>query len=135
MKKIILLLVFAVISIKGSAQWTASYHHSSMPFIGINKEFGNKWIPELRIGTNTYVDFLPLEFVFNRIFLRNERIDFYGGLGARVNNFPGLVVPFGLNIYPFEKKDFGFHIEAAPIIGEDAVLRGSFGLRYRFLKD
>lgn len=106
-----------------------------MPFIGINKEFGNKWIPELRIGTNTYVDFLPLEFVFNRIFLRNERIDFYGGLGARVNNFPGLVVPFGLNIYPFEKKDFGFHIEAAPIIGKNAVLRGSFGLRYRFLKD
>jgi hypothetical protein len=135
MKKFFLLLFLGFISYRADAQWTASYHQSTLPFIGINKQIGNKWIPEMRIGTNIQLEYLPLEFVFNRILFHNDRVDFYGGLGARVNNFTGLVIPFGLNIYPFEKKDFGFHIEAAPIIGEYTVLRGSFGLRYRFLKN
>lgn len=135
MKKHLICLVFLLVSSAAFAQWTASYHQGALPFIGINRQIGNKWIPELRIGTNVELESLPLEFVFNRIFFHNDRVDFYGGLGARPNNFAGLVIPFGLNIYPFEKKDFGFHIEGAPIIGESAVLRGSFGLRYRFLKD
>jgi hypothetical protein len=42
------------------------------------------------------------------------------------------VVPIGVNIYPFSNKNFGFHIELAPIIGWDDVLRGSWGIRYRF---
>lgn len=135
MKKLLVCFVFVLFSSAVFAQWTASYHQSALPFIGINKQIGNKWIPELRIGTNIEIESSSLEFAFNRIFFHNDRFDFYGGLGGRVNNFPGFVVPIGLNIYPFEKKDFGFHIEGAPMIGEFAVFRGSFGLRYRFLKD
>ena len=45
-----------------------------------------------------------------------------------------VVVPIGLNIYPFSSKAFGFQMELAPIIGDD-VLRGSWGIRYRFIKE
>ena len=124
-----------LISYRANAQWTVSYHQSTLPFIGINKQIGNKWIPEMRIGTNVGLRSLPLEFVFNRILFHNDRVDFYAGLGARPNVLAGLVIPFGLNIYPFEKKDFGFHIEAAPIIGNNLILRGTAGIRYRFLKN
>jgi hypothetical protein len=47
----------------------------------------------------------------------------------------GLVVPLGINIYPLTTKQFGFHIELAPIIGESGVLRGSWGIRYRFTRN
>jgi hypothetical protein len=50
--------------------------------------------------------------------------------------FGGLVIPVGLNIFPFETKSFGFHIELSPIIAfdDEALLRGSWGIRYRFLE-
>ncbi len=49
--------------------------------------------------------------------------------------YTGVVIPVGLNIYPFTNKKFGFHIEAAPVIGEDFILRDSWGIRYRFRKE
>ncbi len=66
--------------------------------------------------------------------MRNETVNVYAGIGGRVGNFEGLVIPVGLNIYPFDKKNFGFQIELAPILTEESLLRGSGGIRYRFLK-
>jgi hypothetical protein len=34
-------------------------------------------------------------------------------------------------VYPFVDNKLGFKIEIAPIIGDDAYLRGGAGLRYR----
>jgi len=135
MKKLILLAFFGFISTASFAQWTVSYHQSNLPFIGVNKQIAEKWLPEFRVGTDQYFEDLSLELDVNYIFKRTDRFEFYGGLGGRVGNFEGLVIPAGLNIYPFEQKDFGFHIEGAAIVGGSGIARGSFGVRYRFLKD
>lgn len=136
MKKILFFsLFFGLISTASFAQWTVSYHQSNLPFLGVNKQLGEKWLPEFRVGTDNFIDNVSLELVINHIFYKNDRIDFYGGLGGRIQSFEGLVIPVGLNIYPFERKDFGLHIEAAQFIGEGNIFRGSFGIRYRFLKE
>lgn len=72
--------------------------------------------------------------MLNYIFIKNETVDVYVGIGGRTTFFEGLVIPLGMNIYPFEKDNFGFHMELAGLINEGALLRGSWGIRYRFLK-
>ncbi|GAA0877415.1 hypothetical protein GCM10009119_03830 [Algoriphagus jejuensis] len=137
MKKTFLIACFAVFSIAAYSQTTVAFHQSNLPFLGVNYQFGERFIPEFRIGTDSYFSDLSAELVANYIFKKSDRFEFYGGAGPRVGNFSGVVVPVGLNIYPFDQKDFGFHIEGAPIIGfeDDSIFRGSFGLRYRFSKD
>lgn len=135
MKKALLIFILVFSSSLAYAQWTVSYHQSNLPFLGVNKQVGEKWLPEFRAGTDNFFSDMSFELVINRVLYRNDRIDFYGGLGGRVQSFSGLVIPVGLNIYPFEQRDFGFHLEAAGLVGYDAVFRGSFGIRYRFLND
>lgn len=137
MKKLFFVFSFCILSISAFSQTTISFHQSNLPFLGVNHQFGEKWIPEFRVGTDTYFESLSAELVANYIFKKTERFDFYGGAGLRVGTFDGIAIPVGLNIYPFEQKDFGFHIEGAPIIGfsDEQIFRGSFGIRYRFLKD
>lgn len=135
MKKTLLLAFFAFISTASFAQWTVSYHQSNLPFIGVNKQFGQRFLPEFRVGTDQFFSDLSLELAANVVIKNTDRFQFYGGLGGRVGDFSGLVIPLGLNIYPFEQKDFGFHIEGAGILGESSIFRGSFGIRYRFLKE
>ncbi|MFC3416491.1 hypothetical protein [Algoriphagus hitonicola] len=137
MKKGILLAFFSVVSFLAFSQTTVSFHQSNLPFIGVNTQLGERWIPELRVGTDNFVENLSLELVGNYMVKSDEDKQIYVGLGARVNFLDGLVVPLGINYYPFAKKDFGFHMEAAPIIAvnDGLLLRGSFGIRYRFLKE
>lgn len=138
MKKILLTLIFCVsFAFLSQAQWTVSYHQSDLPFVGVNKQLGEKWIPEFRLGTNSFTRFLSLELVANYMVKSDEDLQIYLGLGGRVNTFPGVVIPTGINYYPFAKKDFGFHLEVAPIISTQTggLLRGSLGFRYRFLKN
>jgi hypothetical protein len=112
-----------------------SFHQSNLPFVGVNYEIKDRFIPEIRIGTDNYFENTSLEADLMYKILKKEDFDFYGGVGARINGFTGVVIPVGLNIYPLTNKKFGFHIEAAPIIGEDFLLRGSWGIRYRFRKE
>ena len=135
MKKLILLVIFGLVSTVSFAQWTVSYHQSNLAFVGVNKQLGEKWLPEFRVGTDNFFSDVSLELVINRVFYKNDRLDVYGGFGGRVQSFEGFVIPAGINIYPFDKKDFGFHIEAAGLVGNESIFRGSFGIRYRFLKD
>lgn len=109
-----------------------SFNQSNLPFIGINYEINKKFLPELRIGTDNFIEDTSLELVVNYIFKRNETVNVYARLGGRVGFFEGLVFPVGLNFYPFENKKFGFQIELAPILAEDILLRGSGGIRYKF---
>jgi len=128
---IILLIVFPSISF---SQLGVSFHQSNLPFIGVNYQVTERLRPELRIGVDNFVDITAVEAVVTYDLLKNEDYELYAGLGGRVNNYAGLVVPVGLNIYPLPYKQFGFHIEMAPIAGEDFLLRGSWGIRFRFNK-
>lgn len=132
LKFIVVLSIFFISNISFS-QIGVSYHQSNLPFVGVSYEINNRFIPELRIGTDNYFQNTSLELAVNYIFKRNETVNVYAGLGGRVGFFEGLVVPVGLNIYPFENKNFGFQIELAPILSGSSVLRGSGGIRYRFL--
>jgi len=135
MKKFFLFTFFGLLSFAAFSQTTITFHQSNLPFLGVNYQFGERFIPELRVGTDTYFEDISLELAANYILKKSDRYEFYAGLGGRIGNFAGLVVPVGLNIYPFEEKDFGFHMEGAGIVGENSLFRGSFGIRYRFNKN
>ena len=137
MKNFLVVTFFCLFSMSSFAQTTISFHQSNLPFLGVNYQFGENFIPEFRVGTDTGLENLTAELAANYIFKKTDRFEFYGGAGLRVGFIDGIVIPVGLNIYPFERKDFGFHMEGAPIIGfgDDQVFRGSFGIRYRFLKN
>lgn len=100
MKKFILLAFFGLISTVSFAQWTVSYHQSNLPFLGVNKQIGERFLPEFRVGTDQYFSDLSLELDANLIIKNTDRFQFYGGLGGRIGDFAGLVIPLGLNIYP-----------------------------------
>jgi hypothetical protein len=114
------------------AQFGVNFHQSNLPFVGLNYEIKNKFRPELRIGTDNYFEETTLEGVLIYDIAEKEDYEIYAGLGARVNKFDGLVIPIGVNFYPFSTKQFGFHIEVAPIVGEASIIRGSWGIRYQF---
>ena len=118
-----------------NAQFSVSYHQSSLPFIGLGYEIKDRFLPELRISSDRYFEDIALEAVATYQFINRKDIEFYAGAGARGLDYTGLVFPIGFNIYPLWSKRFGFHIEVAPMISEVQILRGSWGIRYRFLKE
>ncbi|WP_439882763.1 hypothetical protein ACSX1A_06240 [Pontibacter sp. MBLB2868] len=134
MKKLYTVVIFLFISTASFAQFGVSFNQSNLPFAGLNYEINNRFLPELRIGTDNYFDDTSLELTLNYIFIRSETVNVYAGVGGRVQILEGVVVPVGLNIYPFEEKKFGFQIELAGILRESSLLRGSWGIRYRFAK-
>ena len=131
MKRLILLFLSTIPSL-GFAQLGVAYHQSNIPFIGINYEIIDLLRPEIRIGTDNFFTDTSLELVVTYDILNKEDYELYAGLGGRIESFAGIVIPIGLNIYPFEVKQFGFQIEIAPLVGSWVVLRGSWGIRYRF---
>lgn len=134
MKKIYAVVIFLFISTASFAQFGVSFNQSNLPFVGFNYEINNRILPELRIGTDNYFYDTSLELTVSYIFKRNETVNVYAGLGGRTQILKGIVVPVGLNIYPFEEKNFGFQIELSGILQEPSLLRGSWGIRYRFAK-
>lgn len=132
MKKLSIIAFFFFFGQIAHAQFGASIHQSNLPFVGLNYEIKERFLPEFRVGIDNFVDELSMELTVSYIFKKNELVNAYAGLGARVNGLNGLVVPVGLNIYPFEKKNFGFQMEVAGLLGEGALIRGSWGIRYRF---
>jgi hypothetical protein len=129
------LFVFIAINFQAKAQIGVAYHQSSLPFIGINYQIGERFIPEARLGVNYFFEDVSLELVLQYAVLAHENYQLYVGLGGNnQNESTSLVIPIGINLYPFENKQFGFHLEVAPLINESSILRGSWGIRYRFLK-
>lgn len=132
--KQILIGLFIVVPAFAFGQLGVGYHQSNLPFIGFHYQLKSKLRPEIRLGTDSYFDAMSVEGILTYDLAKKEEYELYTGLGVRLNGFTGLVVPLGLNMYPFSQKQFGFHIEIAPIIGEGSILRGSWGIRYRFKK-
>lgn len=123
-------------AIQAHAQWGVSYHQSGLPFVGVNYTFSERFMPELRIGTDQYFDNITLEPTISYQYVQREEYQFYAGLGVLLSEYnTGIVIPAGLLLYPFTNKKFGFHIEATPIILDNSIFRGSWGIRYRFLRD
>ncbi|HVG41451.1 MAG TPA: hypothetical protein VM888_07545 [Chitinophagaceae bacterium] len=123
---------FFVLPSLAFSQFGISFHQSNLPFVGLHYEIKNKWRPELRIGTDNFFESTSLEGVVTYDIVENEDYEIYAGLGGRINQFNGLVIPIGINIFPFTIKQFGFHVELAPLIGNESILRGSWGIRYQF---
>ncbi len=133
--KQLITLILLVGSLAIFGQFGINIHQTNLPFVGLNYEIKDKLRPELRIGTDDYFENISMEGIITYDFLNKDDYEFYAGLGIRANAFTGLVIPFGINIYPLATKKFGFHIELAPIIGDSDILRGSWGIRYRFIKE
>lgn len=131
--KFIFLALF-FIAVNASAQFGVSFHQSNLPFVGVSYEINDRFVPEVRVGTDNYFEDISFEAVLMYQIINHEDYEFYTGLGVRTNGFTGVVIPVGVNIYPFDIKQFGFHIELTPIIGEEGLLRGSWGIRYKFKK-
>lgn len=133
--KIVLFSASLFITSNALAQFGVSFHQSNLPFVGFNYQLGEKWLPELRVGVDNFLSETSLELAVNYIVKETDDVQVYTGLGGRVQDFDGLVIPLGLNIYPFQQKKLGCHIELAGLVGyDDTVLRGSWGIRYRFLE-
>lgn len=132
----LLMLLFCCFSMNISfAQFGISVHQSNLPFVGFNYEIADRFVPELRFGIDTHLDNMSVEAVATYQFINKEDVEVYAGLGGRANNKAGLVAPIGAHFFPFPAKNFGFHIELAPIISEGSpIVRGSWGIRYRFKK-
>ncbi|GAB3195353.1 hypothetical protein ABID22_004105 [Pontibacter aydingkolensis] len=133
LKTILLILTLSLTTLEGFSQVFASYHQSSIPFAGIGYEF-RRFAPELRVGTNVFVDDISAEFVLPYKVISREDYYIDAGLGVRYNVFRGLVLPVGFTAFPFQKKGLGFHAELALIsdFESSAILRGSWGIAYRF---
>lgn len=132
LQKRVLLLLLVCSACSAHGQFGAGIHQSNLPFVGFFYEINNRLRPELRISLDTYFEDLSAEGVLCYDVVNNENYEFYAGLGGRINDFSGLVIPLGLNVYPLSKKALGVHLELAPIIGSGNLLRGSWGIRYRF---
>lgn len=91
---------------------------------------------KVRLDTDVFAEDMSLEAVVPYKFIRKEDYYLDAGLGLRIGDFSGIVLPIGLSIFPFEKKQFGFHTEAALLtnIGSETslVFRGSWGITFRF---
>lgn len=137
MKRVLFLLVLSGLSYKSFAQFGVGFYQSELSFASFNYTFAQRFTGELRLSTSTYVSDLSPEIVATYRFINKPAHSVYAGLGGRFNLDPGLVLPLGLQVSPFEKmRNFAFATELA-IIGVaegDAVLRGALGIRYYFVK-
>jgi hypothetical protein len=132
--KRIALMILMVAPLPVWSQFGVDFHQSNLQFIGLNYEIKDRFRPELRFGTDNFLEDVSVELVVMYDVLNTEDYEFYLGLGARGNIYEGAVVPIGVNFYPLATKNFGFHIELTPMLGESSILRGSWGIRYRFGK-
>jgi hypothetical protein len=133
LKYLLVILTTLLFTIKGYSQVFVSYHQSNNSFVGVGYDF-KRFAPELRVSTNVFVDDISAEFVLPYKVISKDDYYLDAGLGIRHNVFRGLVVPVGITVFPFQKKEFGFHAEIALIsdFQSSALMRGSWGITYRF---
>lgn len=134
MKRLVLFIILFTPLI-ANAQIGVDYQFSNLPFLGISYEINDRFRPEIRIGTDAFIEDISIEGIVTYDILNKVDYEFYAGLGARSSDFAGLVIPVGFNFYPFDVKNFGFQFEITPILGESNILRGSLGIKYKFLTD
>lgn len=78
-----------------------AYHQSDLPFLGIGYTIADRWTPELRLGTNQYVDLMSVEGVLTYQYLQKENYQLSAGLGIYYNQFEGEDVSPSHSAYNF----------------------------------
>ncbi|MBS9523661.1 outer membrane insertion C- signal [Litoribacter alkaliphilus] len=139
MKYTILTIAFCLIAIvESQAQISAGvYRFSSNTFAAIGSDPDRKVFGEARIATGSRIG---LEGTLGYNFVQREEVNFYSGfhLGVKNSNRDDfyLGVPFGLLLKPFsEARNFGFLLEASPILRTDSgsgSFRAGIGIKYTF---
>jgi len=144
MKKLLLLSItlFAFISIS-KAQISAGVNiQSSETFVTVGTDPSKQLFGEGRIGTGGDIG-VELMGAYNIV--QRDDVNFYAGLGLgldddRNNNKHDddddiyVAIPIGLHITPFNSKNLGLVLEAAPILATDHgdYFRAGFGFKYTF---
>lgn len=131
-------LCIGLLLIVGPLAWGqagVTFHQSGVySSVGINAEFKQRVLAEARILTDRFLADTHAELVVSYQFLNKEDVEAYAGVGFITSG--NLEVPVGLIAWPFQEKKFGFHVELAPIFEEgEPILRSSWGIRYRFIKN
>jgi hypothetical protein len=133
MKTKLILLTLLCASGVAYGQFSVGYHHSGFSFLEFSYELNEKFVPSARLGTNREFEDLSLELDLLYQLKKTQEYEFYFGAGVGLYSEDGyFILPVGLRFFPFVEKNFGFHFEAAPMIGDVSILRGTVGIRYRF---
>lgn len=141
LRNLICIVILILIAHVCHSQITVAYHQSNVSFIEAGYEINNRFMPSARLGTNLEFNDFILEIAGLYQFKDADQYEIYAGAGIRTgygltfNDNVFIVLPVGINFFPFNEKGFGFHIEAAPMLGDPDIFRGSFGIRYRFEQD
>lgn len=128
------ILLLTLIANKGFSQTSLAYYNSSDSKISLAQNFTEKLWGEVRVAL-TFED-LNTDFVLCYNTFEVSDYNFYLGLGARIRNDSGLIIPIGVQVAPFEKfKELSLHVELQPIFTDkDTKLQSSIGIRYTFGK-
>lgn len=132
--KIVLRLLFMLMPGTCFSQLIGSFHQSNLPFAAVGYEINGKLKPELRFGVDNYVDNISMEATVLYDIVNKEDVELYAGAGLYHLSITAVSIPVGIAVYPFALKNFGFHMEVAPLLGEQNILRGSWGIRYKLSK-
>ncbi|MEP0713430.1 outer membrane insertion C- signal [Algoriphagus sp.] len=147
MKKVFLLAfaLFACISISQGQVAVGINFQTSDTFITVGSDPNNEFFGEARLGIGHDIG---LELMGGYNFMRKSEVNAYVGLGLGLlgdhhhkhhkhhedHNDIYVAIPVGVLITPFDTKNLGFLIEAAPVIANhhDTYLRGGIGVKYTF---
>jgi len=55
-KKLLFIIAAIFFFSKSYAQLNIGFHQSNLPFIGVGYELGDNFYPELRVGTDQYIE-------------------------------------------------------------------------------
>lgn len=143
MKKLLLLslTIFAFISL-AKAQISAGINlQSSETFVTLGTDPYKQIFGEARIGTGGDIGF---EVMGGYNIVQKDDVNFYLGLGLGLDDDRNskrdddddiyVAIPFGLLITPFNSKNLGLVLEAAPVLATDHgdYFRAGFGFKYTF---
>ena len=145
MKKLLFLSLFVmgIISISNAQVSVGINFQTSDTFITVGTDADKEFFGEARLGL---AHDLGLELMGGYNFLRKSDVNAYVGAGLGLfghhhnhkdnDNHSDLhfAIPVGVLIKPFDNKQFGFLIEAAPVFGDDHhnYFRGGVGVKYTF---
>lgn len=144
MKKFFFFSVFflGIVSISQAQVSVGINFQSSRNFITVGTDTDREFFGEGRLGLGRNVG---LELVGAYNFVQKADVNGYVGLGLglfdhyhprrdRDYNEVYLAIPVGVLIKPFDNKNFGFLIEAAPVFYDEygSYLRGGIGVKYTF---
>lgn len=142
MKKLFFFSIFflGIISISHAQVSVGVNFQNTRTFITVGTDPDKEFFGEGRLGLGQEIG---LELVGAYNFVQKSDVNAYVGLGLglfnhyyskkdRYYNGTYLAIPFGVLIKPLDNKNFGFLIEAAPIIYGDngSYLRGGIGFKY-----